>query len=242
MTTTTTGDDLMNTQHELAEARKAVERTKKVEAEALAAVNRGKRVHEAAQTMVGEVAKTFAVADAEQASAVAAQLTAGKPMKDLPQAISHDGLEAELLAAKRQENVAKGALTSLTRTHANAMEETKAAQASLRLVVQDALSVDERRLAKEVRELEDQAVSKRIELLALEAAFDGSGFGRRWSPEQATLEALQAPGDFSPPRHAAGLLFSAGPHKALIEAARLRWVERIAQLKAGDTAAPEKAA
>jgi hypothetical protein len=196
-------------------------------------------MHSEAQGRVTQLEQAHSQAEVAQGEQLAAAIANGKPTRTLPLATTPDtASSAALQTARSYATVTGNALNSLKRAHGIAGEEFKASDLSVRFEAFAALDREAVALASQIVESDKETIALREQLVAyVEAAIDGQPAppgGRRRLP-RAVDEALRDPGMFAPPRYLEGM-HEAGPHRARIEAARLRWLERIEQLKAGEPA------
>jgi hypothetical protein len=229
--------------HSNSQALADAQRSRAAAAERLAAaakaLDKATRMHDEARSRVTQFEQADTATEIAQGEQLAAAIIAGKLTGTLPAATTPDaGRTAALQTARIYAAVTGKALDSLRRAHGIAGEELKASELSVRFEVFAALEREALALAAQIIEHDEKTIALREQLVAyVEAAIDGQPAppgGRRQLP-RALDEALRDPGMFAPPRYLEGM-HAGGPHRARIEAARLRWMERIEELKAGEPA------
>jgi hypothetical protein len=205
----------------LASAADALAKANRMQADASARVDKLEQAHTATELAHGET--------------LAAAIVNGRATATLPPAAPDTAHAATLQAARHHSTITANAVRSLHTAHARADDEYKATEAAVRDATYAVVDSEAAELAAQIIDLEKQAVSLRERLFGLAETFDGPNTppSERRGLAMGAIQALNGPGLFDPPRYAEGMRLLHGPHKARIESARLEWIERIAQLKAG---------
>jgi len=198
------------------------------------------RMHTDAQARVTQIERDDLDTEAALADQLVEQIARGEPTATLPSAPAPDAAHtAALQTARAYAAVTANALQTLKDAHANAIEEHKATEASVKFEVSAALASEAEVLAAQIVESDKKTVALREKLVAYVESLVDNQPGPLYSPRQrprAIEDALRAPGGmFDPPTHIEGLQAN-GPHRARIEAASIKWLERSEQLKSGESA------
>jgi hypothetical protein len=221
----------------LAEAHRTHRTARTRHAASAAALEKAKRLEADAQARLSQLQQANTDAELAFGDQLAAAIASGKSAPSLPPPKTDDVRLTEMESARFHATITANAAKSLAIGHAKTTDELREAASNLEAAVHAQIDSEALALAEKIIDFEKQAVSLREQLLGLDTAFHGvnSRPNQPWRSPTKVTAASSEPGIFDPPRYAPGMQAINGPHRSRIEQARVEWLGRLAQLKAGVT-------